>query len=93
MAFQVAQKECRCHVQAITVDLDARTEFAILKANFSGAPRCRNACNIVLQHIIDRGERSMIVLMSAARHQNLLSRVHITLAFQACTHCSVQHSL
>ena len=71
-------KDCRCCVQASVVGLDAHTEFAILKANFSGATCCRGACSIVLQHGAHQGETSATMLVSAAMQHILLPDVSIT---------------
>ena len=65
-AFKLHKGDCRCCVQALVVGLDAHTEIAILKANFSGATGCRGACSIVLQHGADQGEILKTMLVSAA---------------------------
>ena len=77
-AFKMHKKDCSCCVQAVVVGLDAHTEFAILKANFSGATCCRRACSIVLQHGADHGEISTTLLVSATMQDIVLSHVYIT---------------
>ena len=53
-------------MQASVEGLDAHTEVAILRAKFSGAPCCKSACNIVLQHSTHQGKLPMTVHVSAA---------------------------